>query len=176
MGKQNGQSANGQSADASGARTKSRRNTSTARRQQTIEQLIKSTSKGNEFDDVPDPVRALLSEDFPLSNISRQDRKYLRLKAENLAIYVKEQHPPSDSLVQGDAGAVLLEDPEYDTEALDAEMKNRIESLNLASFVRNARAVGGWQQDKLNESVQTKRVEDGRVSDDDDGLFSGLLS
>jgi hypothetical protein len=176
MSKQNGQSKNGQSGGKSGARTKRAQNTSAARRQQTIEQLIKSPTKNSEFDDLPDPVRALLSEDFPLSNISRQDRKYLRLKAENLAIYVKEQHPPSDSLVQGETGAVLLEDPDYDTTALDAEMKNRIESLNLASFVRNARAVGGWQQDKLNENVQTKRVEDGRVQEEEDGLFSGLLS
>lgn len=126
-------------------------------------------------DELPTPVRNLLAKDFPLANIRRADREYFRLLSENIALYVAEQFPPEDSLVQGDLGAALLEDPEYRTEALSDRHKNEIETLLMTSFARTSRGEGGWQQDKLAENIQTRRVEDNRVPEDDSSFIGGLF-
>lgn len=126
-------------------------------------------------DSLPTPVRNLLAKDFPLANIRREDREYFRLLSENIALYVQEQFPPEGSLVQGDLGAALLEEPGYRMQALDKRKKNEIETLLMTSFARTSRGEGGWQQDKLTENISTKRVEDNRVPDDDSGMIGGLF-
>jgi hypothetical protein len=126
-------------------------------------------------EELPQPVRNLLSKDFPLANIRRQDRKYFRLLSENIALYVAEQFPPEDSLLQGDLGAALLEEPEYAMRSLNQQTRNEIETLLMTAFARTSRGEGGWQQDKLSENIQTKRVEDGRVEESDGGIIGGLF-
>jgi len=73
------------------------------------------------------------------------------------------------------AGACLLEDPDYQTRALTESQRNQIETLLMSHFARASRGVDGWQQDKLNESVQTKRVEDNRREQQQGGLIGGLF-
>ena len=126
--------------------------------------------------EMPDAVADMLEKDSPLANLRRADREYFRLLADNVSMYTRERFPPKGSLIQGDVGACLLEDPDYDTEALDEQQRNRIETAILAHFARSSRGVAGWQQDKLNESVQTKRVEDARGVEDQSTEKRGILS
>lgn len=124
---------------------------------------------------LPDPVAHLLGKDFALSNINTDDREYLRLLAENVMHYSEELYPPKESLLQGDVGAALLEDPGYDMHSLDDRRKAEIESLILSYFTRISRSQSGWQQDKLNEGIQTKRVEDDREEEGGNGVLGGLF-
>lgn len=124
---------------------------------------------------LPDPVAHLLGKDFALSKINTDDREYLRLLAENVMHYSEELYPPKESLIQGDVGAALLEDPSYDMHALDDRRKAEIESLILSYFTRISRSQSGWQQDKLNEGIQTKRVEDDREEEGGNGVLGGLF-
>lgn len=126
-------------------------------------------------DQLPTPLVNLLSKDYPLANIRRSDREYFRLLSENVAMYVKEQYPPENSLLQGDLGAALLEDPEYQFNSLNRRTRNEIETLLMTAFARTSRGEDGWQQEKLSENIQTKRVEDNRIPDDDGGFVSGLF-
>jgi len=120
---------------------------------------------------LPQPALNLLSKDFPLSNIRREDREYFRLLSENVAHYVKEQYPPEESLVQGDVGAALLGEPDYHTQALTTQQQNELETLLMTAFARTSRGEQGWQQDKLTENIQTRRVEDARGESGDEGGF-----
>ncbi len=123
---------------------------------------------------LPTGIKNLLSKDYPLANIRRSDREYFRLLSENIAHYVREQFPPEDSLVQGDLGAALLEDPDYNTYAKTIEDTNQIESVLMDAFARTSRGEGGWQQEKFTENIQTRRVEDER-EEDSGGIFSGVF-
>lgn len=125
-------------------------------------------------DGVPTPVADLLTRDYPLSNIDRTDREYFRLLSENIAIYVRETYPPDDSLVQGDLGAALLEDPEYGLQSMPEQTLNEIETLLMTTFARSSRGIDGWQQDKLSESIDTQRIEDQRQPEED-GVLGGLF-
>jgi len=125
-------------------------------------------------DQLPQPIRHLLSKDFPLTKIDSDDRRYLRLLAENVLHYSEELYPPKESLVQGDVGAALLEDPSYKKHALNDERKAEMESMLLAYFSRVSRGQQGWQQDKLNEGIQTQRLEDER-DDGDDSVLGGIF-
>jgi len=123
---------------------------------------------------LPTGIKNLLSKDYPLANIRRSDREYFRLLSENIAHYVREQFPPEGSLVQGDLGAALLEDPEYETVAKTNAEINQIETVLMDSFARTSRGEGGWQQEKFTENIQTRRVEDER-EEDSGGIFSGVF-
>jgi hypothetical protein len=138
--------------------------------QQFLEDIIEDDVDGT----LATPVRNLLSKDYPLSNIRRSDREYFRLLGENVAHYVQEQFPPKESVFQGELGAALMEDPDYRTQALSQQQRNEIETLLMASFARTSRGKDGWQQDKMTESIQTRRVEDDRQSEQD-GLIGGLF-
>ncbi len=120
----------------------------------------------------------LLGQDYPLANFTSGDREYFRLLAENVALYVKEQHPHRESWAQGGLGAALYDDEEYSEEHLQPGEVVRIETALMDHFARSSRGVGGWQQDKLTESIQTQRVEDNRETnaggDSGGGLFGFL--
>jgi len=121
------------------------------------------------------PIRNLLSKDYPLANIRREDREYFRLLAENVAIYVKEEFPPADSLVQGELGEMLLEDPSYESKALTPREKTEYETILMDHFARTSRGVGGWQQEEFGKSTNVRRVEDNRQQDTGTGLIGGLF-
>jgi hypothetical protein len=59
-------------------------------------------------------------------------------------------------------------------EPMTTREQNQVESLLLGMFFRTSRSVNGWQQDKLTEQIQTRRVEDNRDRGDDGllGVFS----
>jgi hypothetical protein len=172
MSKQNGQSTNGQSASSSrSTRRRSTGSTAGAPPTEFLNEVLDTEADAN----LAKPLRDLVGNDFPMANMRRSDREYFRLLSENVSIYTKEQFPPQDSLIQGDVGACLLEDPGYQAHALSESQRNQIETLLMSHFARASRGVDGWQQDKLNESVQTKRVEDNRREQEQGGLIGGLF-
>lgn len=138
--------------------------------QQFLQDIIEDDVDGT----LATPVRNLLAKDYPLANISRQDREYFRLLGENVAHYVQEQFPPRESIFQGELGSALMEDRDYRVNALTQEQRNEIETLLMASFARTSRGEGGWQQDKMTESIQTRRVEDDRQPESD-SVLGGLF-
>jgi hypothetical protein len=121
--------------------------------------------------DVAESVHDMLTNDMALAKIRNADREYARLKAENLVKFVECDHPPEDSMLQGALRAGLLADLSDRKSALSEEEKTRFKSILLVSFFRTSRSIDGWQQDKLTENIQTRRMEDNRESDDSDGIF-----
>jgi hypothetical protein len=121
-----------------------------------------------------DSIADLLSEDYVFANIKTQDREYARLLAENVVLFAKCRHPPEDSHVSGSARAVMTGDVDDTIEPMTTREQNQVESLLLGMFFRTSRSVDGWQQDKLTEQIQTRRVEDNRDRGDDGllGVFS----
>jgi hypothetical protein len=127
-------------------------------------------------EEVPQPISNLLAKDYPLANMRSADREYFRLLAENVAIYVEEEFPPEESLVQGTLGAALLEDAEYDTHALTPRKKTEYETILMDAFARTSRGVGGWQQEEFGKSTSVRRVEDNRAPEGSEGFIGGLFS
>jgi hypothetical protein len=120
-------------------------------------------------------VGDLLGQDYPLANLTSGDREYFRLLAENVALYIKEQHPHRESWAQGGLGAALYDDEEFGEEHLDPSEVVQIETALMDHFARSSRGVNGWQQDKLTESIQTNRVEDNRENGAGDDSSGGLF-
>lgn len=138
-----------------------------------IDNIIETTTDDSEH---PKEIADLLSGNYALANMNSADRKYFRLLADNIKIFAEERYPPADSYMQGALGAALLDDPEYDREALTTAQKNRIETALMEMFARSSRSVGGWQQDKFSESIQTNRVEDNRDSSRSEPESSGGIT
>jgi len=111
---------------------------------------------------LPNSIQDLLSQDYPLANLTSADRKYFRLMSANIKIFSTERYPSEKSYQQGALGAALMDDPEFQREALPPVTRTKIESALLDHFARTSRGVSGWQQDKFSESIQTNRVEDNR--------------
>jgi hypothetical protein len=118
-------------------------------------------------DNIPKEISDLLKNDYPLANMSSGDRQFFRLMGANIGLYAQERFPPERSLAQGVIGSALYDDPEYNKQAMNDKRKSRIETALMDHFARTSRAVGGWQQDKFAESIQTNRVEDNRVENED---------
>lgn len=111
---------------------------------------------------LPNSIKDLLSQDYPLANLTSADRKYFRLMSANIKIFATERYPTSKSWQSGALGAALLDDPTFEREPLPSVSRTKIESALLDHFARTSRGVDGWQQDKFSESIQTNRVEDNR--------------
>lgn len=139
--------------------------------QEYVESLVTTATDDSKH---PKEIGDLLSQDYPLANMNSADRTYFRLLSDNVKLFAEERFPPEDSLVQGALGAALLDDPTFNKTALGGQQKNRIETALMEHFSRTSRAVGGWQQDKFTESIQTNRVEDNRTETNDDGGSGGL--
>jgi hypothetical protein len=120
------------------------------------------TDVNDTADPLPKSVNDLLTQDYPLANLTSADRKFFRLMADNIKIFAREQYPAQDSFQQGALGATLMDDPTMEIEPLSDISRTKIESALLDHFARTSRGVGGWQQDKFSESIQTNRVEDNR--------------
>lgn len=136
--------------------------------------LDKVTDTGID-EEVATSIHNLLTQDFVLGNIRAADREYCRLMAENVVLYVTADHPPQDSALQGVLRMGLLGDMDDGRTALSERQKTEFKSLLLGVFFRTSRSVDGWQQDKVTESIQTRRVEDGRQQESD-GILGGLFS
>lgn len=138
--------------------------------QEYIEEIV-----GTSTDDAQHPreISDLLSQDYPLANMTSADRTFFRLKSDNVRLFTAERYPPEESVVQGEIGAALLDDPSFDKTSLDNQSQNRIETALMEHFSRTSRAVGGWQQDKFTENITTNRVEDNRSRADEDQSSSG---
>jgi len=140
-------------------------------KQDVIEQLTETGVS----EPVADSVADLLAQDYAIAKIKEHDREYARLIAENIVTYVRCQHPPQGSMVQGPLRMALTGDMTDGTTALSDKQQTQLKSTLLAMFFRTSRSVGGWQQDKFSEQIQTRRVEDER-GDDDGGIAGGLFS
>lgn len=153
---------NGQTAATKGRAARSGIGTETV-----TEKYLEAVAGADVSKRLPSEVRGLLAKDFPLSKIDRNDREYFRLLAENIVLYMRERYPPEESIMQDDVGGVLLGDPTYQRNSLSQRKVNEVERDLLVMFSRTARGQEGWQQDKLSESIETRRVEDGREDNDE---------
>jgi len=124
---------------------------------------------------LPEPILDLLNKDFPLANIRAGDREYFRVLADNIKMYARELYAPPESRMTGTVGQALLEDPSARIKSLTREERVRIETVLMDHFARSSRGVGGWQQDKLSETINTSRVEDNRDKDNEGTIFGGLF-
>jgi len=123
-------------------------------------QMLQMLSQAGVHKDHAEAVRDLLSQDFLLSNLKNANIRYIRLLAENVALYASCDLPPAESAIQGPAAAALLSDPEAaDLKPMTPKERDRVESVMLAFFARVCRSVDGWQQDKLSEQIITQRQE-----------------
>jgi hypothetical protein len=120
-------------------------------------------------------VHNLLVDESVLGNIRDADREYARLHAENVIKYVEAMHPPDGSRVQGRLRRAYRGDLDDGRQALDDSTIANFRSILLGAFFRFSRSIDGWQQDKLSEQIQTRRVEDTR-DNGEDGLLGGIFS
>lgn len=123
----------------------------------------------------PRGTKNLLSKDFVLSNIRKEDRRAWWWLAKNQQEYAKAEHPPEGSMVQGTVRAALHGDPTDRKTAMDSEGHTDSHSELLVFEARAARSEGGFQQKKLNEGRQVIRNEDARYDSDGDGESNSLL-
>ena len=123
-------------------------------------QMLQMLSQAGVHKDHAEAVRDLLSQDFLLSNLREKNIRYIRLLAENVALYASCDLPPAESALKGPAAAALLSDPEAaDLKPMTPKERDRVESVMLAFFARVCRSIDGWQQDKLSEQIITQRQE-----------------
>lgn len=124
-----------------------------------------------QHDELQSAVGDLLAGDYPLANITSGDREYFRLLAENVSIYAQESLPNDRSWAVEELGTALYDDASVFASPMSDGERVRVETALMDHFARSSRGVGGWQQDKLTEQIQTQRVEDNRGEDDDGGWF-----
>jgi hypothetical protein len=143
-----------------------------------VDNLVASDLVGGMYDedDLPQPILDLLHKDFPLANIRGDDREHFRLLADNIKILVQELFAPEGSRMTGVVGQALLEDPSYDGRSLSRQERVRLQTVLLDHYARSSRGVGGWQQDKLSETINTSRVEDARETEESPTIFGGLFA
>ena len=121
-------------------------------------------------------MRELLSRDYALANLSSADREHFRYKADNIALFAEERLPDTDSWFTGMTGYALTNDPDFQADDVTELAEVNREIALMSHFARSSRSVGGWQQDKFGESIQTQRVEDNRQQEEDKGgMFRGML-
>jgi hypothetical protein len=142
-----------------------------SRKEEVIEQLTDTGIDRPAAESVAD----LLSEDYVLSNIGNADREYARLLARNIVKYAESEHPPLDSHMQGVSRMALSGNMQDGKTGMSHDQQTKLESILLGMFFRVSRSIDGWQQDKLTESIQTRRVEDNRQPDGD-GALGGIFS
>jgi hypothetical protein len=115
--------------------------------------------------EIPNAITNLLAADYPLANLERADREYFRILNRNIELYLKEEHPPQDSLVQGELGAALLEEPDYNVHALTPRRCTEMKTALMDAYSRSSRGVEGWQQEEFSKSTSVRRVEDNRAEE-----------
>ena len=115
--------------------------------------------------EIPNAITNLLAADYPLANLERADREYFRILNRNIELYLKEEHPPQDSLVQGELGAALLEEPDYKVHTLTPRRCTEMKTALMDAYSRSSRGVDGWQQEQFSKSTSVRRVEDNRAEE-----------
>ena len=78
--------------------------------------------------------------------------------------------------MQGVARMAMTADMTDGKTGLTREQQTQLESVLLGMFFRVSRSIDGWQQDKLTESIQTRRLEDSRQPEDGEGPLGGIFS
>jgi superfamily II helicase len=144
---------------------------------QASQQMLQMLSQAGVHKDHQEAVRDLISQDFLLSNLDNTDVRYIRLLAENIALYASCQAPPTESGLQSEVAAGLMADPDAaDLEPMSPSDKDRIESVMLAFFSRVCRSRDGWQQEKLSEQIVTNRMEKLEEDDEAEGVLGRLFA
>lgn len=114
---------------------------------------------GHELQDgTYDHLQTLLTSDLVLSNISEAEKNELKFLTFLMVRRIKWNHPSRDSYLQGEYRAFLRDDP---GDVLEPLSQREIHLIEMASWVvisRIARSQGGWQQDKMNESITRSEV------------------
>ena len=98
---------------------------------------------------LPNSISDLLSQDYPLANLTSADRKYFRLMSANIKIFATERYPTPKSWQSGALGAALLDDPTIEREPLPSVSRQRIKSALMDIYARTSRSIGGGHQVKI---------------------------
>lgn len=136
-------------------------------------EIFEDLRKSDVDEHVAEPISNLLSRDFILGYAEDAEVHELRWLARNVVDMVFCEFPPDRSVVQAEYRRVLLRDQEEGRSALSGLQKLKIEETVLAFLMRITRSRGGYQQDKLADTVQHNIVEQKR---DDGRRLGGLFS
>lgn len=134
--------------------------------------------------DVPDEeqpprgTRSMLSTDFTLGNIKREDWEAHRFLLKNQQELSDSERPPEGSMIQGPVRAALHSDPADRATATSAGDRVDEHGERLVAEVRMSRSVGGWQQEKLAETRQVQVLDEKQNEPEEGGggILGGLFS
>lgn len=107
-------------------------------------------------------LASLLSPNFVLSQLEREESTELKWLTRAITQIIYSFHPPEDSYMTGDYRAFIRDDPDDSLEPLTAREKLTIQQTTMTVIARMKRSEGGWQQDKMNESITRSEVSTDR--------------
>jgi hypothetical protein len=126
----------------------------------------------------PRGTRSMLSRDFALGNIRREDWEAHRYLLKNQQELSESERPPEGSMIQGPVRAAFHGDPS--DRATPTAARDRVDehSERLLAEVRMSRSVGGWQQEKLAETRQVQVLDEKQNEQEQDsgGFLGGIFS
>jgi len=133
--------------------------------------------------DVPDNeepprgTRSMMSRDFAMGNIRRQDLEANRFHLKNQQEFSESERPPEGSMVQGAVRAALHCDPTDRATATSAADRVDQHGERMMWEVRASRSVDGFQQQKLAETRQVQVLDEKtEEQQEDSGGFLGIFS
>jgi len=120
----------------------------------------------------------MLSRDFALGNIRREDREAHRYLLKNQQELSESERPPEGSMIQGPVRAAFHGDPSDRATPTAAADRVDEHSERLLAEVRMSRSVGGWQQEKLAETRQVQVLDEKQNEQEESsgGFLGGIFS
>jgi hypothetical protein len=126
-----------------------------------------------EDEDPPRGTRSMLSRDFAMGNIRREDLDANRFHLKNQQEFSEAERPPEGSMVQGPIRAALHCDPTDRATATSAADRVDEHGERMMWELRASRSVEGFQQEKLAETRQVQVLDEKTEQDEQES--SGLL-
>jgi hypothetical protein len=133
--------------------------------------------------DVPDDeepprgTRSMMSRDFAMGNIRREDLDANRFHLKNQQEFSESERPPKGSMVQGAVRAALHCDPTDRATATSASDRVDEHGERMMWEVRASRSVDGFQQQKLAETRQVQVLDEKTEEEQNEGGgFLGIFS
>jgi len=119
-------------------------------------------------EDTVSHLKALLSRDFVLANLSSAEVNEMRWLSRNLALRVFALHPSKESYLTGEWRKFVLDEPDQGLKPLTDSQRTKIHNFILGYIARVSRSKGGWQQEELSSQYQVSEIRN-----DDDGKSEG---
>lgn len=115
-------------------------------------------------------LRNYLSRDLPLANLTNAEAHEIKWRMEYIYLRVRAMHPAEGSLWTGEFVQKASGGSAWALKPLSQPELEEIRSLIEQIYARATRGRGGFQWEKLNESISVARTEDGG-DDSGGGLF-----